>query len=78
MVEYIYVFFKHIFNRKISKGAFIDTKSSFYPTTKINRLVKVRNYRIGEYTYIDNGTWVTKTNIKKSVNFSTNLLEAAF
>ena len=73
MVEYIYGFFKHIFNRQISKGAFIDTRSSFHPTTKINRLVKVRNSRIGKYTYIGNGTWVTKTNIGSFCSIADNV-----
>lgn len=59
MKKYIIGFLKYLFFRKISLLALISADSVVDREARINPLVKVLSSKIGKYTYIGSGSWVT-------------------
>lgn len=53
-----------------SKASFVDRRSALAPTVRLSRLCKVRNSRIGEYSYIANSTQIINANIGKYCSIS--------
>lgn len=59
MKKYLLGFLKYLFFRKISLLALISVDSIVDRKARINPLVKVLSSKIGRYTYIGSGSWVT-------------------
>ena len=65
MNHFIKGWFKHLTNKKISNLAFVSSTNKISKYARINRLVKIKNSSVGDYSYIGPSCDITNTNIKR-------------
>ena len=63
--HFLWGFFKHLFNRRFSKFAFISSTNTFGKCIAIYRGVKIKNAVVGDYSYISAYTDVENAEIGK-------------
>lgn len=65
MNHFIKGWFKHFANKKISNFALISSTNKISKYARINRLVKIKNSEVGDYSYIGPNCDITNTVIKR-------------
>lgn len=72
MNHFIKGWFKHFTNKKISNLAFVSSTNKISKFARINRLVKIKNSEVGDYSYISANCDITNTNIKRFCSIADN------
>lgn len=72
MNHFIKGWFKHLANKKISNFAFVSSTNKISKYARINRLVKIKNSEVGDYSYISYNCDITNTNIKRFCSIADN------
>lgn len=72
MNHFIKGWFKHLTNKKISNVALVSSTNKISKLARINRLVKIKNSEVGDYSYIGPSCDITNTNIKRFCSIADN------
>ena len=72
MNHFIKGWFKHLTNKKISNVALVSSTNKISKLARINRLVKIKNSEVGDYSYIGPSCDITNNNIKRFCSIADN------